>query len=51
MPHFPSLRTQFVNLWIDNGLGSEDFGLYTHTEFIGKEYVQNRGMAKDDNLY
>jgi len=51
VPHFPSLRTQFVNLWIDNGLGSEDFGLYTHTEFIGKEYVQNRGMAKDDNLY
>ena len=51
VPHFPSLRTQFVNLWIDNGQGPEDFGLFTHTEFVGKEYVENRGLGEDDNLY
>ena len=51
VPHFPSLRTQFVNLWIDNGQGAEDFGLFTHTEFVGKEYVKNRGLGEDDNLY
>ena len=51
VPHFPSLRAQFVNLWIDNGQGPEDFGLFTHTEFIGKEYVANRQLHKDDNLY
>lgn len=51
VPHFPSLRTQFVNLWIDNGQGPEDFGLFTHTEFVGKEYVNNRGLGEDDNLY
>ena len=51
VPHFPSLRTQFVNLWIDNGQGPEDFGLFTHTEFVGKEYVRNRGLGENDNLY
>ena len=51
VPHFPSLRTQFVNLWIDNGQGPDDFGLFTHTEFVGKEYVRNRGLGEDDNLY
>lgn len=51
VPHFPSLRTQFVNLWLDNGQGPEDFGLFTHTEFVGKEYVSNRGLGEDDNLY
>lgn len=51
VPHFPSLRTQFVNLWIDNGQGPEDFGLFTHTEFVGKEYVRNRGLNENDNLY
>lgn len=51
VPHFPSLRTQFVNLWIDNGQGLEDFGLFTHTEFVGKEYVANRRLGEDDNLY
>ncbi len=51
VPHLPSLRTQFVNLWIDNGSGLQDYGLFTHTEFVGKEYVVNRGLGKDDNLY
>ncbi len=51
VPHFPSLRSQFVNLWLDNGQGPEDFGLFTHTEFVGKEYVNNRSLGEDDNLY
>ncbi|MFK7993243.1 MAG: CotH kinase family protein [Granulosicoccus sp.] len=51
VPHLPSLRTQFVNLWINNGNGLEDFGLFTHTEFVGKEYVRNRRLGEDDNLY
>ena len=51
LPHLPSLRTQFVNLWIDDGAGPEDYGLFTHVEFAGKEYLVNRGRDKDDNLY
>lgn len=51
LPYFPSLRTQFVNLWIDDGAGPEDYGLFTHVEFAGKEYLENRGLDKDDNLY
>ncbi len=51
LPHIPSLRTQFVNLWIDDGQGPEDYGLFTHVEFAGKEYLSNRGRDTDDNLY
>ena len=51
IPNLPSLRTQFVNLWIDDGQGPEDYGLYTHAEYAGKEYLINRGRNKDDNLY
>ena len=51
VPHFPSLRTQFVNLWIDNGQGLEDFGMFTHAEFVGGRYVENRSLGEDDNLY
>lgn len=47
IPNFPSLKTQFVNLWI-NGV---DYGLYTHVEKVGKEYLLNRGWNVDDNLY
>lgn len=51
LPHLPSLRTQFVNLWIDDGLGPVDQGLYTHVESRAKEYLINRGLDKDDNVY
>jgi len=47
IPDFASLRTQFVHLEI-NGT---DYGLYTHVENVGKEYLLNRGLDKDDNLY
>lgn len=51
IPHLPSLRTQFVNLWIDDGDGPEDYGLFTHTEYVGKEYLVNRERDTDDNAY
>lgn len=51
IPHLPSLRTQFVNLWTDDGDGPVDQGLYTHVEAVKKEYLINRGRNKDDNIY
>lgn len=51
VPYLPSLRTQFVNLWIDDGDGPIDQGLYTHVEAPVKEYLINRGQSKGDNLY
>jgi len=51
LPHLPSLRTQFVNLWIDDGAGPEDYGLFTHVEFVGKEYLVNRQLNDDDRVY
>lgn len=51
IPHFPSLRTQFINLWIDDGQGPVDFGLFTHVEFAGEQYLRNRGINENDNLY
>jgi len=51
IPHFPSLRTQFINLWIDDGQGPEDYGLFTHVEFAGGQYLKNRGINPNDNLY
>lgn len=51
VPHLPSLRTQFVNLWIDDGNGPVDQGLYTHVEAVKKEYLINRDRDRDDNLY
>ena len=47
IPNFPSLKTEFVNLQIDGN----DYGLFTHVEKVGKEYLLNRGWNKDDNLY
>lgn len=51
IPHLPSLRTQFVNLWIDDGQGPEDYGLFTHAEYLGKEYLVNRERDTDDKIY
>ena len=56
IPHLPSMRTQFVQLTInDNSLISQglssDFGLYTHAEHLGKEYLKRRGWDKDSRVY
>ena len=47
IPNVTSLKTQFVNLWINN----IDYGLFTHIEAPREEWLLNRGWNKDDNLY
>lgn len=55
--HIPSLRTQFVTMQITNfdkagvQYASTDYGLFTHVEKMGKEYLTNRGLATDGNIY
>lgn len=51
IPALTSLRTQFVNLYIDDSGASKDYGFYTHVEHIGKEYLVNRHWDKDSGLY
>jgi len=51
IPNLPSLRTQFVNLWIDDGDGPVDYGLFTHVERVNKYFLRKRGWNEDDNLY
>ena len=51
VPHLPSFRSQFVNLWIDDGDGPEDYGLFTHIERSNDDYLESRGLDKDGNLY
>lgn len=51
VPHLPSFRTQFVNLWIDDGNGPVDQGLYTHVERINDDWLKRRGLDGDGNLY
>ena len=47
IPNLPSLRTQFVHMYLDN----KDYGLYTHVENVGKEYLLRRGFHKNSNVY
>ena len=47
VPHLPSLRTDFVNMFLDG----MDYGLFTHIENVGKEYLKRRGWDKDSNAY
>lgn len=57
IPHIPSLRTQFVQMQITNfdktgaQYDSKDYGLFTHVEKMGKEYLANRGLPTDGNIY
>ena len=51
IPNLPSMRTQFVDLWIDDGAGPEPYGLFTHVEAAVGEYLENRGWDEDDRLY
>lgn len=57
IPHVPSLRTQFVRLNLTHQdqagvpYASSDFGLFTHVEKMGKEYLANRGLPTDGNVY
>ena len=47
IPHLTSLRTDFVSLFIDN----IDYGLFTHVENVGKEYLIRRGWHKHSGIY
>lgn len=57
IPHIPSLRTQFINVKMTNfdknnvQYASADYGLFTHVEKMGKEYLTNRNLASDGNIY
>ena len=51
IPNLPSMRTQFVNLWIDDGQGPVDYGLFTHVERPNGYFLTKRGWGEDDNLY
>lgn len=55
IPHLDSLRTQFVHLKFDDDGNPAtpivDYGLYTHVERLGKEYLTNRGHNTAGNIY
>ncbi len=51
IPSLPSLRTQFVNLWIDDGEGPVDYGLFTHVERVNGNYLEKREWDDDGNVY
>ena len=49
--NLPSFRTQFVNLWIDDGDGLVDQGLYTHVERGDERYLKRHDLDDDARLY
>ncbi|MBX2879826.1 MAG: CotH kinase family protein [Granulosicoccus sp.] len=51
IPHLFSFRTQFANLWIDNGQGAVDYGLFTHVERGDRRYLERRGLSGEGKLY
>lgn len=51
MPHLFGFRTQFANLWLDDGAGATDYGLFTQIEEPGKRWLKRRGLDKDGRLY
>ncbi|MGB1311334.1 MAG: CotH kinase family protein [Leucothrix sp.] len=51
IPNLPSMRTQFVNLEVEDQGTVEDYGLYTHIEHFGKEYLVRRNWDKDSGVY
>ncbi len=60
IPHLPSMRTQFVQLNLNNATSpapntgpnaGPNLGLFTHIEHAGKEYIKSRGWQKDSRLY
>ena len=51
IPNLPSMRTQFIDLSIEDQGSVEEYGLYTQVEYFGKEYLQRRGWDKDSGVY
>ncbi len=52
IPYITSLKTEFVHLDINSSdVNNSDYGLFTHVEKVGKEFLTNRGWNKKDRLY
>lgn len=51
IPHLPSMRSEFINLTLENEGVTEDLGLFTQVEYFGKEYLERRGWDKDSRVY
>ena len=57
VPAMPSLRTQFVHLYIRDRTGEApqnaytDYGLYTQVELPNNRYLRNHGLSIDGSLY
>ena len=51
VPHLPSMRTQFVQLMLEDQGNIQDLGLFTQVEYFGKEYLKRRGWEKGSRIY
>lgn len=51
IPYLNSLRTQFVHITYNDGSADADYGLFTHVEKMGKEYLLNRSYDPASNIY
>ncbi len=50
--HLFSLRTQFVNLKIEDNSGAvDDYGLFTHTEYVNNGYLARRDLDIGSSVY
>lgn len=57
VPNITSLKTQFVHLFVkdysqgDYSQSYVDYGLYTQSERIDRDYLENHGLDRAGNLY
>ena len=55
IPHINSLRTQFAHIFFDDDANAAtpdvDYGLFTHVEKMGKEYLGRRGLPTTSVMY
>jgi spore coat protein H len=57
IPELPSLRTQFVHLYVkdlteqDSKQYFQSYGLYTHVEQVNERYLSSHGLNPYGNLY
>lgn len=55
IPHINSLRTQFAHIMFDDDANAAtpdvDYGLFTHVEKMGKEYLGRRGFPTTSVMY
>ena len=52
---FPSLRTQFIHLYVTDGAnpgaGEQDFGLFTNVEYMDDDWAENHGQLEESNIF